>query len=404
MLKLLDATFGLLEQCLPDGPDHPFAQTMLKHFQKLGTPLRCVQSYPGTHSQIQRFYGAGFEHMTWRNLWELWGDPRFLSPSQRLALDKVEPFDEWEEFALFAAHYFLLTARKGPLDHEKVRRKSNASSASDVSARTASPRRGENQLFGLTYVDNPSGTGRSRHGAAFALEKGVAIAHHGGIGPQSRTNMTDIYGPPSYSIPMSLLPSPNIAPRLCHTITTLNNGDVILVGGRASPSAAMKDCWIQRGSTWERIQDLPAPRYRHAAAPVILPGNVIGLIVFGGKDGSSKVHVDPLLWDLESGWRVLSPLGYYPIPRHGANLLSLGPSHGFLFGGMRQDGIVCHGFWSWKFAIIDEKIAGIYFHSMSNSLDVSIGAYPYMARFGATASIIGGSILIIGGIAQSGCM
>ncbi len=405
MLTNSDVTFCLLEQCLPDGPDHPFAETMLKHFEKLHTPLRSVHVYPGQHSQFQRFFGAGYESVQMKNLWELWSDPEFLSPSQRLALDKVEPFDEWEEFALFASHYFLLTAHVGGTLQTRQRRGSHTSSASDVSARTASPRRGENQLFDLTYVENiPTGKGRAHHGAAFAIKKGVAIAHHGGIGVQTRLPTTDVYGPPNFSPPSSELPSLDIPARSCHTITTLHNGDIVLVGGRASPAAAMQDCWIYRGSSWERIQDLPSPRYRHTASPVILPGNVLGLVVLGGKDGPCNVHDETLIWDLQSGWRSLATLGNDPMPRFGANILSLGPSHGFMFGGMRQDGIVCHGFWRWRLGIMDEKVTGIAFKSVTSSLDVSIGIYPYMGRFGATASIIGGSVLIVGGIAQAGCI
>ena len=86
----------------------------------------------------------------------------------------------------------------------------------------------------------------------------------------------------------------------------------------------------------------------------------------------------------------------------GANMLSLGPSHGFLFGGMRQDGIICHGFWRWRLGIVDEKVTGVAFNSATASLDVSIGIQPYMGRFGATASIIGGSVLVVGGIASPG--
>ena len=50
-----DVRFCLLEQHLPDGPDHPFARTMLAHFQKLKTPLHTI----GTMDQMkQRFVNA----------------------------------------------------------------------------------------------------------------------------------------------------------------------------------------------------------------------------------------------------------------------------------------------------------------------------------------------------------
>jgi tRNA wybutosine-synthesizing protein 4 len=68
---------------------------MLKHFAKLGTPLRSILKYPDSHSQTLRFQNAGYTHVEALNLWELWADSRFLSPSVRLSLDEVEPFDEW---------------------------------------------------------------------------------------------------------------------------------------------------------------------------------------------------------------------------------------------------------------------------------------------------------------------
>ena len=150
-----DVTFCLLEQCSPDQMDNPFTMTMMKHFAKLGTPLRSVVEYPGQHAQTQRFRAAGFTHIDYNNLWELWSDSRFLSPSQRVALDHVEPFDEWEEFALFGSHYCLVVAhnREGPLlaERPRSRRDSNVSFSSDISARTSSPHKAANEWFGIHY-------------------------------------------------------------------------------------------------------------------------------------------------------------------------------------------------------------------------------------------------------------
>jgi tRNA wybutosine-synthesizing protein 4 len=64
--------------------------------------------------------------------------------------------------------------------------------------------------------------------------------------------------------------------------------------------------------------------------------------------------------------------------------------------------MICHGFWRWHLGILNEKVTGIAFNSASASLDASIGTRPYMGRFGATASIIGGSVLVVGGIVSPG--
>lgn len=104
----LENDFCLLEQILPFGKSHPFAQQMLSHFEKLSTPLRSIEVYPTVESQISRFQERGWSFIEIKDLWQTWSSEQFVSDSERIALDDVEPFDEWEEFILFARHYFVL--------------------------------------------------------------------------------------------------------------------------------------------------------------------------------------------------------------------------------------------------------------------------------------------------------
>lgn len=100
-----------MEQILPDGPDHPFARTMMDHFEKLSTPIKSVKAYPTIHHQHSRFESRGWSNIRLHSLWSAWSDDYFLLPEDRRKLDQVEAFDEWEEFALFASHYLLLHAK-----------------------------------------------------------------------------------------------------------------------------------------------------------------------------------------------------------------------------------------------------------------------------------------------------
>ncbi|RYP17290.1 hypothetical protein DL767_010048 [Monosporascus sp. MG133] len=109
--SLGQAEFCLLEQIVPDGPDHPFAKTMLRHFEKLKTPLKSVSTYPDLEAQHNRFYGLGWAYTDVESLWQAWSNNQWLSPEERKMLDRIEPFDEWEEFALFASHYCIVTAK-----------------------------------------------------------------------------------------------------------------------------------------------------------------------------------------------------------------------------------------------------------------------------------------------------
>ena len=83
---------------------------MIQHFNNLQTPLKNIDAYPRLSDQVQRFLGAGWDFVKAKSLWDIFNDPKFVSHEERITLDKVEPFDEWEEFILFASHYFLVVA------------------------------------------------------------------------------------------------------------------------------------------------------------------------------------------------------------------------------------------------------------------------------------------------------
>lgn len=402
-----DVTFCLLEQCSPDQMDNPFTMTMMKHFAKLGTPLRSVLEYPGQHAQSQRFRDAGFTNVDYHNLWELWSDSRFLSPSQRVALDQVEPFDEWEEFALFASHYCLVVAhnREDPVlaERPRGRRDSTVSIGSDVSARTSSPHKPGNEWFAFHYNKEPGDLCQRHHGSAYMIPDQDAIGVHGGVGTRSRLTTTAVTRPRHYKADPAVVPPAEIGARCCHTITPLDSGQNLLVGGRGSPTSVFKDCWLQTGEVWERIHDLPEPRYRHRVVPVALPDNSSGAICYGGKIDPCHVASDVLLWEPNKGWRLLRTNGPDPVPRFGQMFMRLGYNHGLLFGGMRQDGVICQGLWRWRLRIRNNEVAHIDFRT-SNVLDVSAGVWPWFARFGSSYSMQRDEVLIIGGIAKSGCI
>ena len=402
-----DVTFCLLEQCSPDQADNPFTMTMMKHFAKLGTPLRSVMEYPSAHAQTQRFRKAGFTHVDCQNLWQLWADPRFLTPSQRVALDHVEPFDEWEEFALFASHYFLIVAhnREDALISERPRsrRDSTASLASDISARTSSPHKPANEWFALQYSKEPGDLCQRHHASAYTIPGQEAIGVHGGVGTRSRLSTTAVTRPRTVIGDHPVVPAPEMGARCCHTITPLDNGQNLLVGGRASPTHVFKDCWLQIGNTWKRVHDLPQPRYRHRVVCIALPDNSPGAICFGGKIDACTVATDILLWEPQTGWRALRATGADPVPRFAPLFMRLGYNHGLLFGGMRQDGIVCQGLWRWKLYIRSNTIVSIMFRP-SNKIDASAGTWPWFARFGASYSMQRDEVLILGGIGKSGCI
>ena len=87
---------------------------MLSHFEKLKTPLKSVFAYPDIQSQQARFINRGWSQVDVSSLWQIWSSDEWLSADKRKWLDTIEPFDEWEEFALFASHYCVVMAKVYP--------------------------------------------------------------------------------------------------------------------------------------------------------------------------------------------------------------------------------------------------------------------------------------------------
>jgi tRNA wybutosine-synthesizing protein 4 len=221
---------------------------MMAHFDKLQTPLRAVQRYPSTTAQCERFKYLGWPIVSACNLWELWGSSGFASISERKELDKIEPFDEWEEFALFGCHYFLLVANTIsvlPVSQTLGPKSSVRENQSMVSGNTKRALQ-----FQLSYEDCAKARGRNRFAAALHIRgqrlSGDAMGVFGGMGLVTRINSVDVYtNDESSYFPLHIRGDPTVpSSRMCHTIISIGDEGALLVGGRTSPDNALADCWV----------------------------------------------------------------------------------------------------------------------------------------------------------------
>jgi len=400
-----DVRFCLLEQHLPDGADHPFARTMLAHFQKLSTPLHTI----GTIDAMkQRFVVAAWPEsgIDCRSLWELWSDPTMLSPEQRRTLDAIEPFDEWEEFALFASHYFLLQAeRKADQDYvSKSYRHSMAASRISVASEPISSNGSDADAENVLHVQEFAGPQVPRRFAAIVPpatrgQDGDAVGLHGGMGTSERLGDCDTY---SWFQTAQHIDGPPLRHGLmCHTITRLGGtNNCILVGGRTSPDKALADCWLRHNEKWEKVQSLPKGRFRHCAVPVRLPTEprpAHTLIVYGGRTSDGQVLDEWLLWSEETGWQILRVAGEAPSPRFGAAMIT---DHeegisGVIIGGMTSAGRVLSDFWHWSLqpdmSILCHNVTARATAVLKNNAGI-------LGRFGAQMVRSEHGILLVGGI------
>ncbi|OTA88070.1 hypothetical protein M434DRAFT_126533 [Hypoxylon sp. CO27-5] len=396
------AEFCLLEQIIPDGEDHPFAKTMLAHFEKLKTPIKSVFTYPNLIAQRDRFIRSGWSQVNVNTLWEIWSSDRWLSTEERRRLDAIEPFDEWEEFALFASHYCVVIAKTNtddtelvPTSHERLGKLKNEIPA----------------VPSMSNFSEYSGTrGQRRFGAAMKLKNYLGeefLANTFGLGPNSRLRSYDLYTKKS---PIQDVKTHHTGPssRMCHTITDLDYHGSLLVGGRTSPSSALQDCWLfdKRTNKWERVNDLPLPLYRHSITRL---GRSEMALLIGGKSDSSTIFSGCLLYRPGSGWIECEILGSNYIPVFGALLVSLQEAsrssandrvefHGVLAGGISQHGVIVRQILRWVLTLPEDREPTISFTVLSEP-GIFTHSDCLINRFGASGyTSPEGQLSLVGGI------
>ena len=343
MNLLISASFAILEQITPAGATHPFATTMENHFKKLTTPLLSLAHYPTLRSQARRFLDAGYAEIEACDL-----NTFFYSVMQhesRVAALNMELFDEYEELNAFLCHYFVLVARNHTVklclhpqnnDWQYINWKKDMLLNGNMTAsdHCHESKTVDDQLF-LHPLDEQKSVQR-RFPAMSSINDGILI--HGGLSNTTRLSTSLRVCSVTDSKPFELS-SIKPSARMCHTLTSLGNGRVLLVGGRDAPNAAMNDAWIF-DEGWRRVENLPYGIYRHAAVQI----DKDKVVVFGGRK-QSGISADWLLYTYRQGWRTLGCLN--PCPGLWGASLGWSHSRGVLVGGVNDDGECSGDVYTW---------------------------------------------------------
>ncbi|QVM12958.1 tRNA methyltransferase ppm2 [Coccidioides posadasii str. Silveira] len=383
-----DTNFCLLEQYFPDGPGHPFSQTMMNHFQKLRTPLYSIHEYPSLRKQEQRFVDAGWKYANAKSLWELWSDSQFLNDLQRESLDKYEAFDEWEEFALFASHYFLLLA--------STKRSKNNGDSEEPTRETDTPV----EQLRLVPQCPPRFNGQRRFGSIVPIKEHM-VGLHGGLGLQTRLSSAQAYSESEVNHSIHDMPPTSIGARMCHS-TTVFGEQCLITGGRASPTMPLGDCWLKSNGKWNQVDSLPIPCFRHSTVAVDLGQGSKHVLLYGGKSATGDTLGQFLLWSEQSGWNEINIIGRTPRARFGASLISIDNQTGIMFGGMSRGGVVLNDFWTWQISRSDEGDISLTLEELTEKLSTRMPLFRWLGRFGSTANLMGNKIIVSGGITVDG--
>lgn len=250
-----------------------------------------------------------------------------------------------------------------------------------------------------------------RFGGAFALGQDT-VAFHGGQGVQTRLSSLDVL--------TRDISEPNIQPctiappqaRICHTITSLDDTCALMVGGRASPSHALADCWLVSSGHWTQVGDLTPARFRHSSVKVTIPfpgsegPHDDAVVTFGGKTSDGRVLDEWALWTRDNGWITIPVDGPRPSARFGATICMLdtaqdsgGVIGGIVTGGMGASGVVLQDLWTWELSVaphLQLKFTECTSNIRSHTEIATFG------RFGANLVKVGHYLFLLGGISRHG--
>lgn len=89
-------------------PHDPFGQVMLTNLAQRGVALSSIHAYPTLEAQRERFRLLGYPQTEALSLSQVYS--RLLPPEDTRRIQRLEIFDEFEEWNLLQAHYCLVLA------------------------------------------------------------------------------------------------------------------------------------------------------------------------------------------------------------------------------------------------------------------------------------------------------
>lgn len=264
--------FLILEQLMPAGENHPFAKRMINHFKKMEAPLQCVHTYPTIPDQITRFKNLGYKYVNAKDLLGCWD----LVPNDiKLKVQKVEAFDEWEEFIFFGQHYINLHATNQQnviVYHDQYQ---------DLYQKLETSQ----EIYKLQIGDLATKYQRKFHSCLnFQHESFITCG-------TSQSRLSDTVQMKLKSDKTVIVETADgFKPRVGSSSVTVNNS-AYLIGGRRIPGIGIEDVWsLTKYSEdcykWKKEKSMPNGRVKHSTICL----NNKDILVYGGSNGDGFAY------------------------------------------------------------------------------------------------------------------
>ncbi|KAI5106871.1 tRNA wybutosine-synthesizing protein 4 [Silurus meridionalis] len=381
------AMFVMYEQIRPGDP---FGTVMQNHFLKLNSKIHALCQYPDTVAQTERFLGRGWEKCVCLDMNQFYFG--LLTKNERERVEKLEPFDEFEEWHQKCSHYFILTASKGSLTSQVV-----LIFPKDTPIPVIKPDVEDQPVTVRVMAESLCVEALGM--ASCLLEPGVMLLT-GGCGRRGRnTAVTLLIKDHTAWRFATVEPGGKRCVRMYHSMTFVPGWGAVILGGRTSPLNPIDDVlrvtYVTDQFNHENMLvslekmvcngAAPKPRWRHSAT-LLSHGDRNYLFVFGGCTERELVLGDAHFLCLEDQqWTDVPLKGYIPEPRHSHSACAYRQGL-VVFGGLGHGGIPLG-----DLVLLKPTSAGFCWEK----LNVCPALVP---RYSHTAHVIGENLVVVGGV------
>lgn len=370
-------------------PSDPFGQIMQDHFRKLNSTLYAVQQYPDVEAQTRRFLDNGWEQCVCLDMNSFYFG--LVPEAEKLKIENLEPFDEYEEWHQKCSHYFILTASQGSLTAQAIL----SDSTLTINSLSFSP-------IGLPVRTIPASAEGLGMGSVSLWPNVVLLTGGSSKGGREAQIGLLLKDKNSWKF-IKVSTYGDIGVRLYHTVTAIPGKAAIVLGGRTSPLNSVRsickltmDPWCapdleRKDSVIFKVEEVaaggkpPKPRFRHTTT-LLSHKDKDYLFLFGGKNGSQEVFEDGSFLDLSQNlWTEMAIDGPAPEARFSHSACSY-QGGVVIFGGLSRRELPLG-----DTTLLRPTDSGFCW----DQLDIKP---PPAARYSHSAHVTGDNLLVVGGV------
>lgn len=243
---------------------------MCAHFNKLGSPLKCILKYPTKEDQILRYSSFGYNSGAVRMI-DFY--MKIISQEERERVRKLELFDEYEQWHLKCTHYVMILGSTGSLLIPQIEALRQLNLLETRVCDTTS--------IGLSEFPVTFGIRYSHSLCYSSLDKRLFVFGGFGeslkeLGKHKRQRSIEIIDLNTNNIEIIDYLDDQIGDRYFSTTHVLNNSTILLLFGRAGPNKPSKSAIFTLNETKFNIKEFdltlseykPLNRWRHASCKI----------------------------------------------------------------------------------------------------------------------------------------